>query len=62
MKKEKDIVENTTVICDRQGYYRDAYYCEKHCVACPYQVEDIDGNQACYSTQYKHCDIVNDAK
>lgn len=42
-----------TMIRDRQGYVHDGMYC--NCMACPYIVEDVDGEMACYCDQYYQC-------
>ena len=61
---KKDIMEREkrepeTIICDRMGWYHDAYYCDQH-AGCPYASDDVEGNVACYEKQFKHCPIYED--
>lgn len=57
---KKDIIEREkrepdTVIVDRMGWVHDAYICDECYAGCPYAIDDIEGEIACYEEQFKHC-------
>lgn len=53
--QNKKYKKSDTVIVDCQGYYHYGFLSGHGCTGCPYLVEDIEGQGACYADEYLRC-------
>ena len=55
--EKEEYKDADTVIADGQGWTHYAYRIRfGECTGCPYLMDDINGNAACYGEMYKACE------